>query len=511
MSAFAGSARSPLTRREIALLITLIAVSAAARLPSVFRAGPSYDEAVTLLEVSGHATPVWPEEPAPASIAKAQLRGAATLSQITDELRSTDVHPPLYYWCLTLWRQYLGFSIETARSLSVVFSLGTVVLFYLLLRAGGIKHPLIAVTIYTFSAAALHSATQARPYALASFLVMTEAFFAYRACSVLAQGKASAGAYSGAMAISFSAAFFTGYLTIFPGLVILLWYLFANWRTSRLAAVSFPLLALFLALNVSPLLFSQLPARPHQQAGFPGLLRALETLAQMNLGVIFPLFAHRAVNYALALATVALIATGAWSLWRVRKEDNRKLWLLLAGLVSAPTLGMLALNLLFNKHLNEPRYVQFAGPALAVFLSYPISRLASGLQMLAVAVIAVLQIAGTYSNEGGPDVRDLAREIETSSKPSYVVVLDVGSGRGHPASMVYELDPRTTIVSLCSDTDVERLVSEIQRFDDVWLVFWSDELTARVRDELPRRFLKSGSYRTLLQIRSATHFRKIGR
>ena len=62
-----------------------------------------YDEAVTLLITSGHAKLEW-------SRGLSQFTPSANLGKILIDLYHRDVHPPLYFWTLALWRVLLGHS-----------------------------------------------------------------------------------------------------------------------------------------------------------------------------------------------------------------------------------------------------------------------------------------------------------------------------------------------------------------------------------------------------------------
>jgi len=47
---------------------------------------------------------------------------------VAHDLRAGDVHPPLYFWALDVWRQVFGPSWFAARALSVLLTLGTLIL-----------------------------------------------------------------------------------------------------------------------------------------------------------------------------------------------------------------------------------------------------------------------------------------------------------------------------------------------------------------------------------------------
>src|SRR5215469_16113919 len=69
-----------------------------------------YDEAVTLLTTTGHAKLEW-------SRGLSQFTPTTNLGKILIDLYHRDVHPPLYFWTLALWRILLGASLEVARAL----------------------------------------------------------------------------------------------------------------------------------------------------------------------------------------------------------------------------------------------------------------------------------------------------------------------------------------------------------------------------------------------------------
>lgn len=89
--------------------------------------GAEYDEQYTLFLTAGTARPDWPQTAFPAGLVAAVQAGHATFGGIALDLRATDVHPPLYFWAVALWRQAFGPTLLAARMLSVlcgVMSLG---------------------------------------------------------------------------------------------------------------------------------------------------------------------------------------------------------------------------------------------------------------------------------------------------------------------------------------------------------------------------------------------------
>src|SRR3954447_25031715 len=87
----------------VVLLFGALVLTAAAWLR-----GAEYDEQYTLFLTAGTARPIWPDGVFPAGAIAAAQAGHATLAQIARDLRATDVHPPLYFWAVSLWRAAFG-------------------------------------------------------------------------------------------------------------------------------------------------------------------------------------------------------------------------------------------------------------------------------------------------------------------------------------------------------------------------------------------------------------------
>src|ERR1700734_4029176 len=66
--------------------------------------GAEYDEQYTLFLTAGVPRPDWPITVFPAGLARDIQAGHAGLIAIARDLRPTDVHPPLYFWLVSLWR-----------------------------------------------------------------------------------------------------------------------------------------------------------------------------------------------------------------------------------------------------------------------------------------------------------------------------------------------------------------------------------------------------------------------
>jgi hypothetical protein len=172
--------------------VAVLAVSAAVRWPGIESRSIWYDEATTLLETAGNPRPSWPDTPFPAEAGQQLFKGSPALSQITEALRRTDIHPPVYYWLLSLWRRVVGFSLEAARAFSLICSVGTILALYLLLWAGRIEQPFVPVLVYALSTGGVYVAQEARSYALTSLLIVAGGLFAHLAYELMPRNKGHA-------------------------------------------------------------------------------------------------------------------------------------------------------------------------------------------------------------------------------------------------------------------------------------------------------------------------------
>ncbi|HRF97306.1 MAG TPA: glycosyltransferase family 39 protein, partial [Aggregatilineales bacterium] len=83
------------------------------------------------------------------------------------ENASRDIHPPLYYWVITVWTRFMGDSEAGLRSLSLFASIITVAITYALgKRLFGVIPALLAMTFISLNTFSIYYAQEARMYAL---------------------------------------------------------------------------------------------------------------------------------------------------------------------------------------------------------------------------------------------------------------------------------------------------------------------------------------------------------
>jgi len=184
---------------------------------------PEYDEAYSIFLTAGDPRPAWPTTPFHPADVRALYTGHATLTQIAQNLRTGDVHPPLYFWTLELWRRLFGPGWFTARLLSVIFSLATLATLAHLARLTQTPViPKLLITLLAYGYAYTSAIT--RGFALAQLLTTL-------GLTLIIQSRhAGEGRHPRLTSVLptaagtlFGAATFTNYLTLFTPLATLLW------------------------------------------------------------------------------------------------------------------------------------------------------------------------------------------------------------------------------------------------------------------------------------------------
>jgi hypothetical protein len=516
-----------LQRRDVWALLALILVSLAVRIPGVSSRAIWYDEAITLLETAGNPAPDWSESPTPAATQKEFLDGAPTVSEIATGLRETDVHPPVYYILLSKWRLLIGGSVEAARLFSVLISTASIVLFYLLLRTTGFARPFVPTVVYALSSGAVHYGHEARNYSLAMLLIMAATFCAFRAIKIEDLKAKKFWFFSFSMAIFGGLAVNTNYLSIYPTFVLLVWYSFWLPRKRFLYSILSYIIFLSISSKVLWIIPAQLDARPKQFQKALALGDEIRKIIDFNIEILWnPVYPSSGVRFAV-LGTIALL--GFSSLWYAInrwKEIDKQITSLMIGLAIAPSAGVVALDLIFNKDLGKSSYVLFAGPAIVFLLMlaagdrrFEGAGCASGSSLTTRVVVAVvgffigLQLTGiNFDLErtpgfAGSTIRSMAATIEASQPPP-LVVIGAGHGRGDPATLIYELGPETLVCVVSNGSETVTMRQQISRYENVWFVFAKGRKTSAVEDQLYEDLTGDGGFRVVSRSKRLAHLQK---
>jgi uncharacterized membrane protein len=197
-------------------LLPALVAAALVLISAAWLRSAEYDEQYTLFLTAGIARPVWPAGAFPAGEVQRLQAGHATFAAIARDLRSTDVHPPLYFWTVAAWRALAGNSLFAARLASVLFSVVSLSLVAAIARLAGI--PSVTAVLLTLGCYGfVYTGTIARGFALAQLLTLAGV-----ALSLSAQRRASGPLALGAGAL-LGAATFSNYLATFVGGAVLVW------------------------------------------------------------------------------------------------------------------------------------------------------------------------------------------------------------------------------------------------------------------------------------------------
>ena len=517
-----------LRRKDFLILAVLVLITVVVRVPGVFNRAIWYDEAITLLETAGNAVPTWSALPTPVATQKELLVGSPTLGEVAAGLRETDVHPPVYYGLLSIWRRVAGNSIETARLFSVFWSTASVILLYLLLRSFGFFRPFWPSLVYSLSSGAVHYAHEARNYSLAMFFVILAFFLASLFTQLEIHRRSLLYIFSFSIAACCGLAFQTNYLTVFPVSMLLAWCFAWAPTHRRIYVVATIILSVMISLAGFGTLVAQLGARPNQFQKALGFGQELVKIADANFVMLWnPVISSSGIRWTVIGTVLLLLLLSTAYLKAAWSAIDKRLFSLMAGMAIAPSLGVLALDLLFSKSLGKSSYVLFGGPAVVFLLTLAVGdrsepRLGdsrwSAANLARVAGFTIpffigLQLTGiNFDLERTPEfagstLRNLVGKIEASS-PSPVVVVGAGHGRGDPATVIYEVAPCPTVCVVDNDTDLSSLSSELASFDEIWIVFAKGRMTAAVEQSLFEALPKNGEYRVVSRTKRFAHLRK---
>jgi len=413
-----------------------------------------YDEAVTLLITSGHAKLEW-------SRGLSQFTPSAHLGKILIDLYHRDVHPPLYFWTLALWRVLLGESLEVARALSVLFTVATLALIYRYAKSAKVRLAWVPVLVYAVSSVGIRYAYNARPYAMVSFLIVL--------ALILARSKSR---WTGACAGACVATHYFAALCIVPLLAV---SSAEQWKANRrwvlLTAITF---GLFCAPQIV-LLRVHIAARPQQYPGFTSLYE--ESCALLN-GAIGGAMPHSWLSgWGLVLLLGACLAVlGAW--WAYNKRE-----FLVPLSYAAFLCGFLLLAMTTNKSLTKmptEYYLGVGTPFLALLIGFGASALPR-----AMPVLAVLLLAGAFTATPITHTTDYRKMLaEMRSKCSECpIVVGVGYMGAIPACVLYEAKGMRVLLLGSNDT-VGQVVRRVDDQQNIFMIPANEPATAHIEQRL---------------------------
>lgn len=420
-----------------------------------------YDEAITLLTASGHAKLDW-------TAGMMQFHPTTNLRKIVSDLYEQDVHPPLYFWALALWRTVFGESLEVARTFSALFTLATLVLLYRLARDFELRRPWVPVGVYAASAAGMWYAYDARPYAMATFLILLT--------QILARRRSGWSGFCGAAAC---ATHYFAALCVGP---LLLLGCVKNWRSNRRWAL---FTAFSFAICSAPLLLLlrvHIGARPHQYPGFGWWPADLWALVAGPVQGILPntwLF-----GWKIALVVGAFFAiAGTW--WAVKHKR-----LTVPILYGAFLCGFLTLALVTNKSIVQmpvAYYLGIAAPWVALLVGYGVNTFPRWSPLLAAAVLIGIIFARPLVRT--VDYRTMLTQMNAECSHCPILV-GTGYAGAVPACVLYE-SRGMQVLLLTPNDSLDAVRERLGTHNTIFFVPSNEPPTAQIEDEFLQQYLSS--------------------
>ena len=399
--------------------------------------GPEYDEAYSTFLTAGDPRPAWPAGVFHPRDVRALYAGHASLAQIVHDLRNGDVHPPLYFWALELWRHAFGPSWLAARLLSVLCAVAALAALGWLAALAEIPVvPAMLLALFTYGFA--YTGIVARGFAMAQFLNVFGL-----ACLFFAVAK-SRQSYALAAGIAFGAAASANYLAIFTAFAALFWLILARPRWRFLILAVGGLLPFLLA--DAWFFVAQRASRTGQFAAF-SWRHALPLLAKDAGATLFgglPVYAGAlAVPVTIGLLILAVLCgvaiIRAW----------RPPFALFALAAAAPPAGLLALGVVFHNTPIEIRYLAFATPFLASLAAAALPRplLIALLTVQACAIVGLAIAPATMQSQGAA-----ARAAAALATPHTLVLVPFGNdGVGIPGPFLAAAPDNLSILLIGPD------------------------------------------------------------
>lgn len=411
------------------------------------------------------------------------VRGSQSLPDLL--VVPQDPHPPLYYALLRTWMQVFGSSPLAARSFSLVCSLLSVYVGYLLAtrlfddRTGLVLAGLLAVSVFH-----VHFGRTARMYSL---FVLTTVVSWYGLLDVRTGTSLQRAGYG----VSTAAVLYTHVFGVF--VVAAQWLYLAittpqsgTRRPEREAMLGTGILSLPLAYLLGQVLYRLVtqtgPAIDWIPAPSVDLLSRMVLLVAGN-PEIYPILAETAQTrfIAVGVATMFLIAVG-FSVFSYDRESGFTLSPprpsgQMFALAVVPTLGPLLVSVLYRPVL-VPRYTIPATVGIYVLVAKGVTNVPNRAVRAVVLVFVfggLLTMGGTYhATESFEDWQGAAAAIDAESEPDDAILYQPGWADTSISYYIpvqqpeeYRLNPDTGPIS---PDQREQLRTVLDRHDTVWYV-----------------------------------------
>ncbi|HEX4171343.1 MAG TPA: glycosyltransferase family 39 protein [Acetobacteraceae bacterium] len=425
-----------------------------------------YDEQYTLFLTGKVARPVWPTHVITVGEVRSMQSATANLASIASDLRTTDVHPPLYFWVISGWRRVAGDSLFVARLASVLCSIATLYLVALIARTAAIPAvPAMLLTAGCYGFA--YTGSIARGFALAQMLsVAGVALLANdrrRPARMLIAG------------VLLGAATFANYLAAFVGGAAVLHALRRGPKAFTAVCIGF---AAWLPADLW-FFIAQRQSRTGQFAPFEPLavIASLARYAVANLFGGLPLYAGGAMRLVVGAGVCILFVSAIGTIvWRWRFLAVPGTGLLLALCAIALPIGLVLLGVVFGNAPVELRYLAFATPYLGLLLAATLPR---WLRYATLAVQAVALLGLMQRPETMQPARATARAAASLVGNGIVLVPRGNDGVGIVGAFANEAPQAMRILVIAPEATPEQIRAGVAQFSPVLLALMAQDSSSR--------------------------------
>ena len=464
--------------------------------------------------------------------------GHAGLAEIARDLRITDVHPPLYFWLVSLWREIFGPGLFAARLLSVALGLGALALTGKIARLARLN-PVLAMLLTMGCYGFTYTSVIARGFALAQFLLLAGVV------GLLAGRRTWHFALAGAL---FGASTMSNYLSVFAAAACMLAFgmgthdltggslragtedtsvaprtvdsdvrvtpgrddgrpKVTRWRHAVAVALGF---LIFIPAD----LWWFLAQRGSRSGQFPpfSLAQSLARLAVRFTGDILgglPLYVDGTASVllagALGLALFALIGRVAW---RWRDIGLRKPRLMFALAALAPPTGLLLLGAIFNNTPIEVRYLTFSTPFVGLLVA---GALTTGWATLLLAVQAASITGLMLAPQTMQPARAAARAAADMVQGGIVLLPKGNDGVGIVGAFAIEAPPALPLLLIGAAETPAQIRARIEPWHRVVLALPEQDAASRAAAASMRQALANPEWRVVAREPNVAVYERTGR
>jgi hypothetical protein len=462
-------------------LLLIVVMAALPRIVSMSRQDLWADELFSLAVATGHSL----EHPASAAVAAdgdfveppgavpaAAFRRylshespAAGPGRVVRAVLRSDTSPPLYYLLLNVWTRLLGTSDAALHGLSVVWSLLTLPLLWLLgRRVGGPREATLACLLFALAPVSLYYSVEGRMYAMTWCLSSLTAWLTIRL-----HDRGGAGALT-LWVVTSAAGLLTHYFYLFVWAACLAWLLLRPGRASRpqvAGAAALVVLAIVPWYRLVPASLAQWRVTGHWLDGRPTAARLLVAPLTLGWGYLSGRGVWGGVEGMDLLVAFGILAAAAAWLRRDRYAIVSGPRALLWGWALAACLGPVAFDLLRNTSTSLiTRYALAGLPAGLLLAALAIAALPRRWVCVALALILVAWVPGLRAGlrrgvRSWEPYRAIGTELRRSAHPGDLLLV-----HGIPSGVVgiaRYLDPATPMTSWVGQLGNRRVPEDVAR------------------------------------------------